>query len=496
LRAASLVSPLEGRPGQDVAGGHISPAWCTREMTANDDLAALTSRIRAIQAAERAPLRPGESRPIRPISESFTDEDWMVLTRLARALGREHRATLNRFLGEIGLASMIVGVIAGEETLGPTSAVQEEPETLADLAARIDERASPDVWLVAVPLANLVLPEPLIELDERCFLIRVDTSLEPERWMDADDPEFELERRLGDRLNVRPRWLRSSLHPHPLDTRIGAAAVMVVENTEAVAVQVAHARAAYIVAAWTLAEPPPRWRLWPVASVWTPQPFVRFSTPIKPYAGHSRSDQARRPRIGSIRQYREYELGENVELLRRPLRAIGAAGQRHSARALLSATWAWQHAARDATGLETTDLMLYAFTALAALCEDPRTRRDSRMFRRWETLQRNVPGLLENAHGAGLQQEAIDHARQMLHDVRNLAAHGSDAALINLGYPAEETRSFRRHDVPGTELALASLHAALRPSLWLLREALLHCWAVADKGDFDDEAFEALMEAR
>jgi hypothetical protein len=137
--------------------------------------------------------------------------------------------------------------------------------------------------------------------------------------------------------------------------------------------------------------------------------------------------------------------------------------------------------------------VFYAFTCMAALCEDPFTHREGQMFRRWDALQKNVPQLMERARTAGLDDVAIGAARQTLHDVRNLAAHGSDAVLINLGFPASRTRTFRRGEVAGIQLGLASLHAALRPSLWLLREALLYSWSRADAAGFSDDAFETLF---
>lgn len=334
---------------------------------------------------------------------------------------------------------------------------------------------------------------PDMELDDRTFLLRPDQAMEPEAW-GLDDPERELRRRLGDAPDIRTRWLRApSVHATPLDTHMGAVLVTTIDGTESVAAHVAQAHASYLLAAWTLFDPPGRRRMWPTSGAWAPQPFLRFSAAIKPIATGTPADRDRRPRARSITTYAEYDVPSDRDVLRRPWRAIQAARECQSARALLSTTWAFQCAAREPSGLQTTDRMLYAFTAIASLCEDQKTRDDSDMFRRWGHLQDNVPGLHERASEVGLDEAALVHAAAALKNARNLAAHGSDAALVNLGYPAERTRDFRGRGVPGAELALASLHASLRPSLWLAREALLHCWSVAAGNSFEDGAFEKLM---
>lgn len=224
---------------------------------------------------------------------------------------------------------------------------------------------------------------PDMELDDRTFLLRPDQAMEPEAW-GLDDPERELRRRLGDAPDIRTRWLRApSVHATPLDTHMGAVLVTTIDGTESVAAHVAQAHASYLLAAWTLFDPPGRRRMWPTSGAWAPQPFLRFSAAIKPIATGTPADRDRRPRARSITTYAEYDVPSDRDVLRRPWRAIQAARECQSARALLSATWAFQCAAREPSGLQTTDRMLYAFTAIASLCEDQKTRDDSDMFRRW-----------------------------------------------------------------------------------------------------------------
>jgi hypothetical protein len=209
-----------------------------------EDLARLVARIREIEAIADAPFAPGEeTRPIRPVSESFDENDWQVVTRVVRAVVREHRATLNSFLGEIGVAQAVVGAIARPLSFPPRPQERPAPTTIADLATRIDEDVVTGAWAVVVPISNTTQPESLVELDDSGFLTRADDSPEPGRWADTDDPRYELRRRLGELVDIRPRWLHTSLLTHPLDTRMGAALVLVVEGSESVVTQVAQAQA-------------------------------------------------------------------------------------------------------------------------------------------------------------------------------------------------------------------------------------------------------------
>lgn len=459
-----------------------------------EDLDQLSRRIAAIEAAARAPLEPNEVRAYQSISSSFDENDWLMLTRVARAVARQHRTTLNVFLGEIGVTRAVVDALAEPQVFPPEERRQPVPKTIAELAAQIDEQVKRGEWLVSIPLANCRLPSPLMKLDENCFLISADESSNPPRWSDHDDPRYELRRQIGEMVNIRPRWLHTSLLEHPLDTRMACAMVLVVGGPEPIVAQVAQATADYILAGWMLFVPPGHRRLWPTAGPWAPQPSEQFSILVTPFRREQNDLAAKHSRTGCITHYGEYEVPGDLNLLSWPLRAVRAAERCHAARALLSATWAWQHAARGGSVFEVTDIMFYAFTCLATLCEDPETQRPKAMFKRWDALQQNVPGLFDRARDAGLDKEAIDHARQTLQDARNLAAHGSDAVLVNLGFPSARTRMFPpNREVPGIELGLASLHAALRPSLWLLREVLLHCWAIADESEFNDAAFDALF---
>jgi hypothetical protein len=467
---------------------------CGVPPTPDEDLTLLCERIAAIEASARAPFRPDEeSRPYQPISASFSDDDWLAVTRVARAVARGHRATLNTFLGEIALARAVVDTIAEPQTFPSQKRSRPVPTTIEELAAQIEEDVDIGDWLVSTPISNCILPDPLIELDDECYVISADQSPDPPRWANGDDPRYELRRRLGEMVDVRPRWLHTDALTHPLDTRMTASVVLAVHCPESVAAQIAQATADYLLAGWMLFAPPGRLRLWPTAGPWAPQPWMQHSVSVKPFRRDNDDPATQRVRTGSIQQYYEYEVPEDLTLLRRPLRAVRMAETHHSARALLSATWAWRHAARGSSALEVTDIMFYAFTCLAALCEDPEAQSDRVMFRRWGALRHNVPGLLQRALDAGLDRDALDHAQRTLQDARNLAAHGSDAVLVNLGYPSTLTRTFKKRQVEGVELGLASLHAALRPSLWLLREALLHCWMVADESDFDDNKFNELF---
>jgi len=57
------------------------------------------------------------------------------------------------------------------------------------------------------------------------------------------------------------------------------------------------------------------------------------------------------------------------------------------------------------------------------------------MHARWRTLRTRL-GLLAELAKHGIDAAAVETAEERLADVRNIAAHGTDSVLINLGYPA------------------------------------------------------------
>ncbi len=112
-----------------------------------------------------------------------------------------------------------------------------------------------------------------------------------------------------------------------------------------------------------------------------------------------------------------------------PFRAMEATDRR-SAQVLLSAAWSLFHARRSPSLLEATDRALYLSTALASLCE-PAAGAAGGVLARWRV------GLRDELYARGYTDPELDDAERRSYAVRNISAHGGDAVLVSLGYPAD-----------------------------------------------------------
>jgi hypothetical protein len=166
--------------------------------------------------------------------------------------------------------------------------------------------------------------------------------------------------------------------------------------------------------------------------------------------------------------------------------------ERRSAHVLLSAAWSLFHSRRMPSQLEATDRALYLSTALAALCEPPDPNTGG-VLDRWRHLRDGLD-LRTELCAQGYSDAELQRAEERSYDTRNIAAHGGDAALVNLGYPADATRSLKgQRTIAGHELAISVLNADRRPMLWTLREAIRRLLLRAADDGWDDECFEKVF---
>ena len=189
-----------------------------------------------------------------------------------------------------------------------------------------------------------------------------------------------------------------------------------------------------------------------------------------------------------------YELPEHEPQLALPFAAITAAqdtthpGRLH-ARSLLAAACAIMVIQRRPADLERTDELLQLQAAVEALCDLP-DHEDRPRRARWRAMNEKLGTWRELS---GYSTRELQAAEELTRDLRNIAAHGSDQVLLNLGYPAEVLRQLR--DVPsrsGSELALARMSAAVP----VLRHAVTHVAGElarrAVEQGFDDAWFAGL----
>jgi hypothetical protein len=168
---------------------------------------------------------------------------------------------------------------------------------------------------------------------------------------------------------------------------------------------------------------------------------------------------------------------------------MAAAADRRCARALLSASWSLYVSDRLPNELEVTERLIALVTAVMSLCDPGEPADDDVVFGRWIRAADRL-GVWESAgqHVTKARVRAL-HAR--LRDVRNIATHGADAVLVNLGYPAGDVRTMRGpRQVQGSELALAVIDSAWGPLAYAVGQVVRHLWHEALDSGFDDETFE------
>jgi hypothetical protein len=436
-----------------------------------------------------APPTGQEAKAYEPVEAYFGEEDWLALQAAVAAVRRLAVDTYNLYLSDQRVAATVV-----EALLGQVEDEFQPPElSFEQLVERLRERAGEEgPWLVATPLANFLAPAPYTPVTDDAGLLQPtqDPKWQP-RFGPDDDGVDELRRHLSDHMQLRPRFMHASaVIPHELDTRVGACLVSIEAGTRAVALESARTRARYALAVWTLARGPGSRRLWPTVGSWAPQPYLRLGEEHKLY--EPELFMGRSTKQGGVRHHSLfYEPPSDAAELGWPFIAMERAPEHRSAGALLSATWALYQATHWPYELQLTDRMLYLQTAVASLCEAPGGGDNRAMYDRWRALRTRL-GLLQELAARGIEATDIEASEQRLSDVRNIAAHGIDSVLINLGYPTDRPRRFsKKRERGGEELALAQLYSELHPLQWMVRQALQRTWRTVVAANFSDDAFES-----
>lgn len=95
----------------------------------------------------------------------------------------------------------------------------------------------------------------------------------------------------------------------------------------------------------------------------------------------------------------------------------------------------------------------------------------------------------------GFSQLEIDGAQERLRLARNVASHGSDAVLLDLGYPVETDRPIsKQKQLRGEDLAFSALASDLAPVRFAIRWALAQLFERMRECDWDDAVFESGFE--
>lgn len=434
-------------------------------------------------AEDKRPPREGETKYVRPLSDYLGELAWQLVWQVVRALRHDHPFVFVRF-AETTLASLVIDELAA---FGSTPSLEALADRLQEVAA------SEGPWLVSTPLSNIVTRQPAVKLAEEVVLWRaiLGTDWMDERFSGGDDDNstFAVHDFLGDRLPRVTRWLRFSSGDR-LDTGVGAQLLTVERGTATLALARARARAQYALAVWAILAPPEGWKVLPDVANWVPQPSVQLGQRFKEREHETWTPRAR-TRGNFTRHWSEYEAPED-ELLRIPFAAMERL-ERRSAQALLSASLAHFQASRGSRFL-LSERVRSIHVAIECLCE-PQGAQGS-AFDRWSALTQRFEVWAELSR-RGYDPEDARVLQERLKNVRNIATHGVDAALVDLGYPEDQPRKLRGKNrfALGRDLAVAAVQSDLAPLVFAVRFALEKLFLLMRNG-WSDEIFEEQFKSR
>jgi hypothetical protein len=446
------------------------------------DLQGLNAGVKRARSERDRPLAADEGpRPVLPLVEYLDERGERAIWRAVAELGQREPGLYNRFVGERYLRDLIVDVTAEHDGPIDFPCLLEEVERQAENVAQ---------WLIAVPLANLLVPSGFLLVKED--LAALITSVQDPDWTPhgSNDPQsdpFAMFRGLKDRLDGGVRWEREQGHRGRLDTRMTAKLVAVESGTETAALSVAVTRARLALAIWCLLDPPDPTTLWPTTGEWLPRAYVEAGIVHKPYeAGKWTGGTS--PTGRWTTEFRAYTITDDPKKLAAPFEMMRLSETMIAPRAVASAAWALHLAERQPNDLERTDEVVHLRGAIEALCDAGRGPDDKDAEKRWGRITKRF-GVWDAMTGLYGRRELKD-AQQLARDLRNITQHGSDDILVNLGYPTGALRRVQGgRTLTSEELGLARAAAALP----VLREAVrtvirrLAITGIAD--GWDDERF-------
>jgi len=377
--------------------------------------------------AKRRGLQPGE--PILPVVAYLDQQGERAIWRTVGRLRQQEPALYNRFLGEHYLRNLVVDIIEERDIALDFSTLVRELESRADAAGE---------WLVAVPLANLLVPGGYLCIDEGVAALKM--SMQAPDWKmsgdeDPSDDPFALFHDLKDKLDEGVRWHRED-HPHTgrLDTRMTAKLFIVQKGTETAALSIAMTKARLALAIWCLLDPPDTMMLWPSTGDWQPRAHIHDDVVYKLYEPGQWIGKARTLGRNSY-HLGEYTVTHDADNLKAPFDMMQLAETMIAPRSVASAAWALHLAERAPADQERTDALVHLRSAIEAIC-DTATGPTGDGDRRWARITERFG--VWKAMGGVYGQRELKEAKQLAHDLRNITQHGSDDILVNLGYPGRD----------------------------------------------------------
>jgi hypothetical protein len=445
------------------------------------DLGPLKAAVDRAKAEADEPPPPGGSKPIFPVEAYLSDDDLTLLWECVRGIRRNHPRAFNLFPENL-LASAIVSLL-GEAKSAPS---------LDELAGQLEVHAKEEgPWLVSTPLANIIVPADVIRLhdDALVHVAVLERDRQPWDTTEADaKAEFAAFEALKDRLPRPMRWLQLSTEPASIDTRRGAALLTLETGTAPLAITRARSKAAYALAVWAILHPPGDFEVLPDLGIWVPQPYVRTG---QRYKIREEGAWAKRARTqgGAIQVLSEYTAPE-PDVLSLPFEALAQLPESRSAQALLSASLALFQASRGSRFL-MSERIRYIQVAVETLCEEAPAASYDRD--RWQRVKSRHGA--SDAYVRGYSDADIADLETRLQQARNVATHGADAVLLDLGFPDDLEREMRGGAVAGEKFGLAGLGADLSPLTGAVRNVLASLLRHMRDNDWDDEEFDRQFRA-
>jgi hypothetical protein len=441
-------------------------------------LGGLKEAIARAKTQMAAPPEKGEIKRVLPLIEYLDDAGRKAKWRVVSEIRFREKDLYNRFGNEPLLADAVVQLVA--ESGGQIGWAG----LLASLEQFLDESSD---WIIAIPLSN-AKTTGYTPITERVGLAEVLQDRDWDRDTEPPVSRREIFEHLGDFIDVGGRWYREDSYVGSLDSRRTAAFVFREEGAEPLALGVARTKARYALAMWCLLAPP-EWReLWPSLADWEPRPHIEHGVKRKAYEEGRWAGVRSRVKGAGITHYQEYEVPRRPEFLRAPFDALARVGENClAARAALSAAWSLYVAERVPADLERTDRLMLVSAAIDALCdlgEGPTGEAD----RRWARFTERH-GIWREMREIYLQDE-IEEAKGLARDLRNIATHGSDDTLLNLGYPPDQVRPLRgASQRTGHELSLAEAAIVFPVIATAVRRAARLVALQGIESNWDDRVF-------
>jgi hypothetical protein len=292
-----------------------------------------------------------------------------------------------------------------------------------------------------------------------------------------------MQKLLGDHLGQVTEW--AELDNRRFNTGRGASLLTVENGTAPLALPRARARAQYAVSVWAVLSPPSENELLPDVGMWLPQPSLHWGQHYK----RRENDvwpHGERDRGGGIRTWAPYR-APTADVLSVPFEAMAEREQR-SAQALLSSAHALIQGGRRSR-IQLSEEIRATIAAIELLCEREPLAHDA--FERWSAVAERLK-VWETAGVRAYGPEDITSLHERLRFARNVASHGADAVLLDLGYPENARRQVtRKKEATGTDFAFAALAADLDPLRSAVRSVLGELFALMRTSGWDDDVFEA-----